>query len=97
MKQIVELTSNHQTYLGQIIPNPHKDQCTIPYYIDASVQQALIIFNNETGREINRVEIIGRGNGQLTVLTSQLENGVYTFSLVVDGNVINTKKMIKQD
>ncbi|MBK9730323.1 MAG: tail fiber domain-containing protein [Chitinophagaceae bacterium] len=96
-KQSVELKSNHQTYLGQSIPNPNRDQCTIPYYVEESVQHAAIIFIDETGREINRVEIIGRGSGQLTVQSSQLENGVYTYSLIADGNVIGTKKMIKQD
>jgi len=94
--QSVELKSENKTYLGQSVPNPHKDQCTIPYYIDESITNAVIVFNDEMGREVNRVELLGHGNGQLTVLSSNLADGIYTYSLIADGNVIDTKKMVKQ-
>jgi hypothetical protein len=94
--QSVELKSTHQTYLGQSVPNPYKGQCTIPYYVDESVSTAEIVFYDELGREVSRVQLIGHGNGQLTVLSSQLEDGIYTYSLVADGKVIDTKKMVKE-
>ncbi|MEO5673088.1 MAG: hypothetical protein ABIQ74_00440 [Chitinophagales bacterium] len=56
---------------------------------------AQIIFTDELGRTVNTVEIISKGKGQLTILTSQLEDGIYNYSLVIDGELISTKKMVK--
>ncbi len=36
-----------------------------------------------------------KGKGSLNVFANDLTNGVYTYTLVVDGKVIDTKKMIK--
>lgn len=95
-QQIVDLKSISQNYLGQSVPNPHKDQCTIPYYVEQNVSNADIIFYDELGWEINRVQIIGRGTGQLTILSSQLTDGVYAYTLITDGKVVDTKRMVKQ-
>ncbi|MCY7409818.1 MAG: tail fiber domain-containing protein, partial [Chitinophagales bacterium] len=94
--QIVELKTAATNYLGQSVPNPHGSQCTIPYSIDANVTNAEIVFVDELGRVIQRVEIVTLGKGQLTVLSSNLEDGVYNYSLVLDNKIIDTKKMLKQ-
>src|SRR5207247_402907 len=94
-QQTIDLKSAHINSLGQSVPNPHKDQCSIPYYIDETAGSAQIIFTDEMGRVVNNVDVIGRGNGQLTVFSSQLADGVYSYSLVVDGKVVDTKKMVK--
>ncbi|MCY7409485.1 MAG: tail fiber domain-containing protein [Chitinophagales bacterium] len=94
--QVVELKTDATNYLGQSVPNPHGSQCTIPYSIDANVITAEIVFVDELGRVIQRVEIVTRGKGQLTVLSSNLEDGVYNYSLVLEGKTIDTKRMIKQ-
>ncbi|MCY7410013.1 MAG: T9SS type A sorting domain-containing protein [Chitinophagales bacterium] len=82
--------------MGQSVPNPHGSQCTIPYSIDANVINAEIDFVDELGRVVQSVEIVTRGKGQLTVLSSNLEDGVYNYSLVLDGKMLVTKRMIKQ-
>lgn len=96
VNQVVELKSDITNYLGQSVPNPHGSQCTIPYSIDANVTTAEIVFVDELGRVIQQVEIVTRGKGQLTVLSSNLEDGVYNYSLVLDGKIMDTKRMIKQ-
>ncbi len=94
--QTVELKSSQSNFLGESVPNPHASQCSIPYRIDPSVAKAEIVFSDQLGTELSRVEIIARGTGQLTVLSSQLEDGIYTYSLIADGKLIDTKKMIQQ-
>lgn len=96
-QQVLVLSVAGHNSIGQSIPNPHKEQCTIPYYIAETTNKAEIVFYDNPGREINRVEIIGRGAGQVTVFTSQLVTGLYSYSLLADGRLIDTKKMIKQD
>jgi hypothetical protein len=49
-----------------------------------------------TGKLINSVDISERGNGQLNVFANDLSTGVYTYSLVADGQITATKRMFKQ-
>ncbi len=48
------------------------------------------------GRIIKQVEIDERGEGKLTIYGENLQNGIYTYSLIADGELIVTKKMVKQ-
>ena len=45
---------------------------------------------------MNSVDITDRGLGSITVFGSDLSTGVYTYTLVADGQVVATKKMMKQ-
>jgi hypothetical protein len=43
-----------------------------------------------------RAGITAKGKGQLNVYANDLTNGIYSYTLIVDGKVFDTKKMIKQ-
>jgi hypothetical protein len=45
---------------------------------------------------IQSVELIQKGKGILNVFASDLSSGIYTYTLVVDGQITETKKMVKQ-
>jgi hypothetical protein len=47
------------------------------------------------GKEIKRVDLENRGNAQLDVNTRDLDSGIYSYSLIADGVVIDTLKMAK--
>lgn len=81
--------------LEQNVPNPFAEQTVINYYIPSTVQKAQIHFYNLEGQLINTVEVNEFGNGQLKVFGSDLSSGTYTYTLVADGKVIATKKMVK--
>ena len=57
---------------------------------------AQLLFYDMNGRIIKQVEINERGNGKLTVYGENLQKGIYTYSLIADGKLIATKKMVKQ-
>ena len=42
------------------------------------------------------VDINEKGSGQLNVYAADLSSGNYTYSLIADGKLVETKKMIKQ-
>ncbi|MCY7410191.1 MAG: tail fiber domain-containing protein [Chitinophagales bacterium] len=94
--QTISLKNTNAPFLGQNIPNPYENQTTIPYYLPNEAVHAFIIFSDELGRQFNQIEIIGRGKGQLTALTTELEDGIYSYSPIVDGNKVATKQMVKQ-
>jgi len=92
----VELENLNAIILDQNLPNPFAEKTTINYTIPEEVSEATLLFYDMNGRIIKQVEINERGEGQLTVYGENLKNGIYTYSLIADGELIATKKMLKQ-
>ncbi|MFY9308742.1 MAG: T9SS type A sorting domain-containing protein [Bacteroidia bacterium] len=91
----VELTNQHVIVLFQNSPNPFKEQTTIEYYLPDEVQQAQIIFLEQSGKLIKTVDLTEKGKGLLNVFANDLTSGIYSYSLIVDGQTVETKKMVK--
>jgi hypothetical protein len=91
----VDLTDSESIVLEQNVPNPFAEQTTISYSIPASVDKAQIHFYNQDGKLINTIDIDERGNGQINVFASDLSSGIYSYTLVADGQVVATKHMVK--
>lgn len=92
----VNLSDRNAIVLNQNVPNPFAESTIITFTIPATVQKAQIHFYDGSGKLINSVDVIERGNGQLNVFANDLSTGVYTYSLVADGQVVSTKRMMKQ-
>ncbi len=92
----VKLTDGQSIILDQNSPNPFAEQTTIGYFLPDDVNKAQMLFYNAGGKLIQSVELTQRGKGQLNVFAQDLTNGLYTYTLVVDGKIFETKKMVKQ-
>lgn len=92
----VTLSNRSAIVLDQNVPNPFAEQTVINFSIPESVKKAQIHFYDGNGRFMNSVEVVERGLGSVTVFGSDLSTGVYTYTLVADGQVVATKKMMKQ-
>jgi hypothetical protein len=46
------------------------------------------------GRVIKTIPAITKGNGQLTVEGGQLTTDIYKYSLIVNGKLLDTKRMV---
>ncbi|MEY2828842.1 MAG: hypothetical protein RIQ33_700 [Bacteroidota bacterium] len=80
--------------LDQNSPNPFAEQTTITYTIPESVKDAKIMFYTVNGVVLKTVQINDRNHGSLTVYGSNLSEGIYTYTLIADGKIIDSKKMI---
>jgi hypothetical protein len=89
---VVEL-NNYAIVLDQNSPNPFAEQTTITYKIPVDVKDAQLFFYDNNGRVLKVVQITERGEGSLLVYASNLSSGTYTYSLVADAKLIDTKKM----
>lgn len=89
----IELIDN--AFLYQNTPNPFSEGTTIKYFIPDNAN-AQIIFYNEFGSQIEIFNIEERGLGQLNISASNLAAGMYSYSLIINEKVVDTKKMIKQ-
>lgn len=92
----IKLNGAQSIVLEQNVPNPFAEQTSITYYLPDNVTRAQILFFEQSGKIIKTVDLTGKGKGQLNVFANDLTNGVYTYTLVVDDKIIETKKMLKQ-
>lgn len=79
--------------LEQNQPNPFQGSTTVPYFIPETVQRAELRFTDAAGRVLQSIVVSGRGQGQTILKTDQLSQGIYFYSLVLDGELVDTKKM----
>ncbi|MBK7964034.1 MAG: tail fiber domain-containing protein [Bacteroidetes bacterium] len=94
--QKIILSNQQGIILNQNDPNPFTESTRITFQIPDEVRDAKIIFTSLTGSIINTAIINERGAGELEVYSSELSKGLYNYTLVCDGKVIASKKMVKQ-
>lgn len=92
----IELADNNAVVLNQNVPNPFAQQTSISYTIPVSANSAQILFYSMEGRLMKTANITTRGKGILNVFANDLSSGSYTYSLMIDGKIMNTKKLVKQ-
>ncbi len=92
----VELNDAQAVVLEQNLPNPFSEQTAINYSLPDNTFKAQMLFYNAQGKLIQSTELTQKGKGTLNVFASDLSSGIYTYTLVVDGKIIETKKMVKQ-
>jgi|GEM_PF-629267 len=77
------------------IPNPTVDFTSIPLVVLEDVRHAEIVLTDvATGQEIKRVEVKERGYTKVKLETLGLSNGVYLYSLVVDGEFVGNRRLV---
>ena len=91
----VQLSNKNIVVLDQNVPNPFAEETTINYNLPDDFTRAQIIFMDQSGKLIKAVELTEKGRGTLNVFAQDLSNGIYTYSLIVDGQTMETKKMMK--
>lgn len=74
-------------------PNPFNSQTEIRYIIPAEAKNAQICIYNMAG-ELKRKYDLREENGKIIVSSSGLNPGMFLYALIVDGKVIDTKKMV---
>lgn len=82
--------------LNQNVPNPFAEQTSISFQIPDDVKYAQMIFTDNLGKIIKTMDIEQRGKGVITVFADDLSTGVYTYTLIIDGKAIDSKRMIKK-
>lgn len=80
--------------MGQNSPNPFGSSSVIPLNIPANAQQACINIYDLSGKQVKRMTVTARGTTSVTVYAEGLSAGIYIYTLVVDGQVCVTRKMM---
>ncbi|MFH0867081.1 MAG: tail fiber domain-containing protein, partial [Bacteroidota bacterium] len=94
---VLQIQLANDIVLYQNEPNPFGETTVIRYYIpDNLTTNVYMVFYDFYGKEVKKVEIKEKGSGKIEADTKNLSVGIYTYSLVIDGTVRDTKKMVKE-
>jgi len=91
--EIVELKSI--SVLEQNTPNPFTNNTAIHYSLPDNKGNAFINFYSSAGVVLKSVKLNASGKGVIDLKASELASGIYQYSLLIDGKVIETKQMIR--
>jgi Chaperone of endosialidase len=86
-------TSLNNIILDQNTPNPFDHSTSIHYAIPPGFPSAQLWITDYSGKTIKKVDIAS-GSGTINLDGSFLSSGNYNYSLIIDGKVTQTKKMI---
>src|SRR5438045_2641915 len=89
LNQLQQSTGTANAMLGQNIPNPFTHCTSIFYVLPQKFTHAQIIITDKIGNTIKKIDISGNGKGILTIDASTFGNGGYSYSLYVDGKLID--------
>lgn len=81
-------------HMSQNTPNPFCESSVITLQIPPKANNASIQFYNLNGKRTKEITIKERGETNVTVYASDLAEGMFIYSLLIDGKVQLTRKMI---
>lgn len=80
--------------LYQNNPNPFTENTIVRCEIPREIASAILYIYDMNGRQIDSRVVANRGNVQIIIEGSSLDAGIYLYSLIADGVVADTKRMI---
>jgi len=88
------VTGIESVVLYQNTPNPFTENTSIKCDIPEHVSNACLYIYDANGRQIESRTINQRGISQTVIEGRSLEAGIYLYSLIADGQIVDTKRMI---
>ncbi len=79
--------------LGEASPNPARGFTSIPFEISADGKNAQLVVRNLLGNIVHQ-QNLQLGNQKVRIDTSNLSNGIYIYSLVVDNQTLASKRLV---
>ena len=90
----VKIINVSEAVLNQNVPNPFTGTTNIQYNIPARSKSAQIIVADANGAVVKQIQLNTGGKGTININAYNLSGGTYTYSLVVNGSTVESKKMI---
>lgn len=91
---LVGVVASDDPLLQQNAPNPFTATTVIKYVLKEEHKKAAIVITDHRGQVVKTYDITGRqGIGSLTVEGDNLVQGLYFYTLIIDGRKVDSKKM----
>jgi trimeric autotransporter adhesin len=85
---------NTKAFLRQNNPNPFTSETEIKMTLEETVGHATIIIYSLEGTEMKNIPVNDRGEVSVKISGSELSAGMYLYTLMTDGQVVDTKRMV---
>jgi hypothetical protein len=85
---------NKDGHLNQNVPNPFSVSTFIKYELPKGAQKAVIGIYDMNGKEVKLFTLPSEKNGSVIIQGGDLIPGMYLYTLVIDGEYFDSKKMI---
>ena len=79
--------------LGQNIPNPFNQETVINYTLPQQSNTASMAVYDLSGKQITSYPL-EKGSSSLTITSEKLAAGIYIYSVLVDGKIMDSKRMV---
>ena len=93
-KSLLRTSLQDKPILYQNSPNPFNSITTIEYYIPISATSAILYVFDLQGSSKLTFPIETFGNGSVNISAQALSAGMYVYTLVVNNNIVDSKRMI---
>ena len=80
--------------LSQNTPNPFSEATTIAFTLPESVKDAMLCIYDMNGKQLEQITITERGASSVQIEGYKFSAGMYLYSLIADGAIIDTKRMV---
>lgn len=93
----VQSMNDDKLILKQNRPNPFNSTTMIECEVPENIGTAFICIYNLQGNQVKHIDLQERGSISVKIEASSLTPGMYIYSLIADGNEVDSKRMIITD
>ena len=76
------------------VPNPFKQETHIRYALTENVRDAQLCIYDLSGKQLSCHRLNDRGESEFVLRAASLNPGIYLYSLIADGQVVDTHRMV---
>lgn len=89
----INLSAYNGNMLYQNVPNPFQNQTTIRFKVSEKAKDAAICILDMSGKMLKKIPV-SKGMENISINGYEFNEGLYLYSLIVNGQEIDTKKMV---
>lgn len=83
--------------ISQNYPNPFLVETTVDYFINPKTSHpAYLVITAVNNTVVSKIALSDKGKGSVTLRLSDISAGVYTYTLLVNDQVVDSKQFVKQ-
>ena len=80
--------------MDQNIPNPFSNETLVNYTLPQNTGNAYMAVYYLSGKQIRTFPLNQKGTSSLTISSEKLAAGIYIYSIIADGKVMDSKRMV---
>jgi hypothetical protein len=90
----LDQTSTTDASMEQNVPNPFSHETIIKFNLPQQVSNAAMNVYDLSGKQLRSLPVNQRGAASITITADRLAAGMYIYSIVADGKILNSKRMV---